>query len=168
MPWHRRAGSSLLETTLLAPLLVLLFVGALEIGKIAVTYYTIHKALRGAARMVGVLRGADFCNAEDPQLLAIKNFVVFGPDGPTGDPIVRSLTAEQVLITPERASPDDGAIADCECAGPAGCLASDGGHGPDYVVVSLSDGYPFTPRIPFRTLDPVILRPRVRIPFGGQ
>ena len=163
----RQAGAALLEATLLAPLLVLLFVGAMEMGKIALTYYTLHKALRGAARMASVLRGADFCNPDDTQLAALKNFVVFGPEGDAADPIVRALTAQAVVITPERADPENGTVAECECAGPTGCLATDGGRGPDYVVVSISDGYPFQPRIPFRTLETILLRPRVRMPFGG-
>ncbi len=163
----RRAGASLLEATLLVPLLVLLFVGAMQMGKIALTYYTLHKAMRGAARMVSTLRGADFCNPDDPQLAAIKNFIVFGPEGDAADPIVRDLTADRIVITPERADPENGAVAECECAGPAGCLATDGGRAPDFVVVSLPDGYPFQPRIPFRTLETILLRPRVRVPFGG-
>ena len=157
----------MLESVLLIPMLVLLFVGAMEIGKITLTYYTLHKALRGAGRMVSLLRGADFCNSEDPQLVAIKNFIIFGPQGDTASPIVRELTADRILITPERADPENGSVAACECGGPAGCLASEGGHAPDFVVISIADGYPFQPHIPFRTLDPILLRPRVRIPFGG-
>jgi hypothetical protein len=164
----RRRGTSLIETVLLVPVLVLLFVGAMEMGKIALTYYTLHKGMRAAARMASVLRGADFCNQEDPQLLAIKEFLVNGPVGDAEPaPLVRDLTADQILITPERADPENGTIAECECAGASGCLAAEGGRAPDYVVVSIPDGYPFQPRIPFRTLDPVLLRPRVRAPFGG-
>lgn len=164
----RRSGSTLLESVVLIPLLVLLFVGGMEFGKIALTYYQLHKALRGAARMASVLRGADFCNQEDAQLAAIKNFVVYGPDGNTASPLVRDLTPDRIVITPERGDPENGTIGECECAGPTGCLAGDGGRGPDFVRVSIPDGYPFQPRIPFRTLDTILLRPHVRVPFGGQ
>ena len=163
----QRAGAAVIEGLLLTPVLVLLFVGGMELGKITLTYYTLHKALRGAARMASTLRAADFCNAQDPQLAAIRNFVVFGPEGDAATPIVRDLTADQIVITPERAEPENGSVADCECAGPGGCLASDGGRAPDFLVVSLADGYAFQPRIPFRTLDAILLRPRVRVPFGG-
>ena len=158
----------LLESVTLIPILVLLFVGAMELGKIALTYYQLQKAFRGAARMASLLRGADFCNQDDPQLTAIKIFIVFGPDGNTASPLVRDLTPDQIVITPERADPNTVAIAECDCGGPNGCLASDGGRPPDFVRISLADGYPFQPRIPFRTLDSILLRPHVRVPFGGQ
>ncbi len=157
----------LLESVTLVPILVLLFVGAMEMGKIALTYYQVQKALRGAGRMVGVLRGVDFCNADDPQILAIKDFVVFGPGGDTSEPVVRDLTSDRIIITPERAA-DDGTISDCDCGGTDGCSLADGGRSPDFVRLSIDGGYPFQPRIPFRVLDAILLRPHVRVPFGGQ
>ncbi len=156
-----------MESTILVPMLVLLLVGAMEIGKITVTYFTLHKALRGAARLASTLRGANFCDPQDTQLLAIKNFVVFGPGGDTATPIVRDLTADRIEILPERADAATSTLAECECSGSSGCLASEGGRAPDYLTASIADGYPFQPRIPFRTLDPILLRPRVRVPFGG-
>ena len=163
---RKQHGSSVLESALLIPMLVLLFVGAMEIGKITLTYYQLHKAMRAGARMAALLRGADFCNAEDAQILALKNFIVFGPEG-TIEPLVRGLSAEQILITPERADAENGSVGGCDCSGPTGCLPSDGGHAPDYVVVEIDGGYEFQPHIPFRTLDPILLRPRVRVAFGG-
>jgi len=162
----RSRGGALLESLLLAPILVLLFVGAMEIGKVTLTYYQLHKALRSGARMAALLRGADFCSAEDQQIAAIKSFIVFGPEG-TSEPIVRNLAADQVLIQPERADRENGTIGSCECGGGAGCSLADGGSAPDYVVAEISGGYEFLVRIPFRTPTPVLLRPRVRVPFGG-
>ena len=162
-----RRGAMLLESVLMIPILVLLFVGGMEMGKIALTYYQLQKALRGGARMVAVLQGADFCNPDDFQITAIKNFIVYGPDADTSNPLVRSLTIEQILITPERADPENGAISECDCGGSDGCLISDGGRPPDYVRLSIDGGYSFQPHIPFRTLDPILLRPHVRAPFGG-
>jgi len=163
----RRRGGMLLESVTLVPILVLLFVGAMEMGKIALTYYQLHKALRGAGRMVGVLQGADFCNGDDPQITAVKNFIVFGPGGDTASPLVRDLTPDRILITPER-SADDGTIGDCDCGGTDGCSLSDGGRPPDFVRLSIDGGYPFQPHIPFRVLETILLRPHVRVPFGGQ
>ena len=165
---RRRAGGMLLESVVIIPMLVLLFVGGMEMGKIALTYYTLQKSMRGAARMVSILRGANFCDSEDPQLMAIKNFIVFGPEGDTSSPLVRDLTTDRILITAERADTENGTIGACDCSGPEGCLASDGGRSPDFVRISIQDGYPFQPRIPFRTLDTILLRPPVRVPFGGQ
>ena len=92
--------------------------------------------------------------------------IVFGPDGST-EPLVRNLSAEQVLIRPERADAANGSVADCDCGGPAGCALTDGGHAPDYIVAEIEGGYEFLLRIPFRSPAPVLLRPRVRVPFGG-
>ena len=163
-----RRGGTLIESVLIIPPLVILMVGGMEMGKIALTYYQIQKALNGAARMASLLRGADFCNQDDPQLSAIRNFIVYGPDLNTASPAVRDLTPDAIVITPERADTDSGALSECTCGGPAGCLLNDGGRPPDYVLLTLADGYPFLPRIPFRTLDRIFLRPHVRVPFGGQ
>jgi hypothetical protein len=162
----KRRGSALLESLLLIPILVLLFIGAMEFGKLTLTYYQLHKALRAGARMAALLRGADFCNAEDVQLAAVKNFIVFGPEGST-EPIVRNLTLEQVVLLPERADAENASVGSCDCAGPAGCALTDGGHAPDYILAEIDGGYEFQLRIPFRTPEPILLRPRVRVPFGG-
>ncbi len=158
----------LLESALMVPLLILLLAGGMELGKIALTYYTLQKAMGGAARMASVLRGANFCDPDDPQITAIKDFIVYGPDGANGSPIVRSLTADQILITPERMDGETGSIGPCDCSGATGCLASDGGRPPDFVEASLAGGYPFQPHIPFRVLEQILLRPHARAPFGGQ
>lgn len=161
-----KRGSALLESLLLTPILVLLFVGAMEMGQVTLTYYQLHKALRAGARMAALLRGADFCSADDQQLAAVKNFIVFGPEGST-EPIVRNLSVEQILILPERLDAENASVGSCDCGGPTGCSLADGGHAPDYVVAEIAGGYEFTVRIPFRTPEPVLLRPRVRVPFGG-
>ncbi len=156
-----------MESLLLIPMLVLLFVGAMEIGKITLTYFTLHKALRGAAGMATQLRGADFCNGEDAQLTALKSFVVLGPAGDAANPIVRDLTSDRIVVTPERADTATGEIGECGCGGPEGCLLSEGGRQPEFLALSIDGGYSYTPRIPFRTLDPILLRPHVRVPYGG-
>jgi len=160
-------GGALLESVLLVPVLAALFVGALEMGKITLTYFTLHQAMRGAARMAATLQGADFCDPEDPQLLALKTFLVYGPEGEGSGPLVRELTPDQIQILPERAIPEEGVILPCPCAGSQGCRVSEGGRAPDYVAATIPDGYPFQPRLPFRVLDPILLRPRVRVPFAG-
>ena len=48
-----------------------------------------------------------------------------------------------------------------------GCDTANGGGSPDFVVVSIPNGYEVNPRIPFLTLDPILLRPMVRVPYGG-
>ena len=161
-------GASIVETILLIPVLVLLMVGGMEFGKIFLTYYTLHKALRGAAGMASVLRGADFCDTGDPQLTAIRNFVVFGPDGNGASPLVRDLDADRIVITPERFNTEDGTIGECGCGGGGGCGTGTGTRAPDYILVTIDGGYPYEPQVPFRVLETILLRPHVRVPFGGQ
>ncbi|HYM10179.1 MAG TPA: TadE/TadG family type IV pilus assembly protein, partial [Bryobacterales bacterium] len=127
---RRRRDSMSIETLALIPALALLLVGGIEFGKIALTYYQLQKALRGAARMLSVLRGANFCDSTDPQIDAIKNFIVYGPGGNTADPIVQGLTPDAITVTPERLDADTGSIGACDCSGASGCLASDGGRAP--------------------------------------
>jgi hypothetical protein len=42
-----------------------------------------------------------------------------------------------------------------------------GGPRPDFITVSIPDGYQVTPRIPYILLDPILFKPQIRIPFGG-
>jgi len=162
----RNRGSALLETLLVTPLLVVLVFGGMEFAKATLTYYQLHKALRGGARMAALLRGADFCSAEDAQIAALKNFIVFGPDG-TVEPVVRGLEAGRILLTPERLDAENASVGTCDCTGPAGCGLSEGGRAPDYVVAEVDGGYEFELAIPFRTPETIFLRPRVRAAFGG-
>jgi hypothetical protein len=162
----KRRGAAMIESLMVVPLLALFFLGAMEFGKLTLTYYQLQKALSAGAAMAAHLRGADFCAAADPQLAAVKQFIAFGPDG-ASEPVVRNLTADQILLLPERADPQNGSIGSCECGGPAGCALTDGGRAPDYVVAEIDGGYTFQLRIPFRSPEPIVLRPRVRVPFAG-
>ena len=38
---------------------------------------------------------------------------------------------------------------------------------PDFIVVSIPSGYPVTPHIRLLPMDPIPLRPTVRVPYGG-
>lgn len=164
----RKSGASVVEGALLVPVLLLLLVGGMEFGRIALTYYTLEKTLHGAAGMASVLRGADFCAAADPQLSAVRDFVVFGPNGTTALPVVTGLTSDSIVFTPERVDPINGSVSDCYCGGGNGCSIADGGRSPDFVRVSINGGYPFQPQIPYHTFDTIYLVPEVRVPFEGQ
>jgi TadE-like protein len=161
-----RSGSSLIETAMWVPFLVMLFVGTVEMARVSYTYYAVQKALYTVARMAGTSVSANLCAEEDAIVTEAKNFAVRGGLEDTSTPPVQGLQADQIQLSLERVSPDDGALIECDCSS-SGCDTANGGVAPDYVVVSLTDGYPIQFRIPFLNVDPIPLRPRVRVPYGG-
>jgi hypothetical protein len=54
----------------------------------------------------------------------------------------------------------------CDCSA-IGCDASQGGLPPDFIVVSLTNGYTVRPVFLGFSVDPFPLRPNVRVPYGG-
>lgn len=152
---------------MMLPVLFLLLFGMVELAKIGYTYFTIHKMLYTLARFVGTQQGVNFCDDSDPLLVAAKNLAVTGTADGSADPLVGGLTAEMISVRIERYSPETEEVIECLCD-VTGCDLSQGGLGPDYIVVSIPDGYPIRFSVPFMAqLDPIPLRPMVRLPFGG-
>ncbi|MDQ2900104.1 MAG: pilus assembly protein [Acidobacteriota bacterium] len=162
----KRRGNTILEAAMFIPVIVLLLVGMEQIGKITYTYYTLRKTLYTAARYVGTQQGVNFCDAADPAITAAKFLALTGTTDNTAMPLIPDLTADMIQVQVERYDPDSQTLGVCECS-PTGCDAAAGGGEPDFVVVSIPDGYNVMPRIPFLTLDPIPLKPQVKVPFGG-
>lgn len=161
-----RHGGALLETAMFAPVLLMLFIGMVELGRIIFTYYTIEKMMYTAARFVGTQQGANLCDDGDAAVVAAKNLATTGTTDGTADPIVAGLTADQLSLRVERFNQGDGSLSQCECS-VTGCDTSQGGLPPDFVVVDLTNGYSVRPLFLKLTVEPFALRPRVRIPYGG-
>lgn len=160
---RRSKGNMVLEAALWIPVLVLLMVGMLQIGKITYVYYTLKKVVYSAARYISVQQGTNFCDPADPNIQAAINFAVTDPT--TGQVLIPSLTADMLSITTECSDPNNpGALTACDVSG---CTGAAGAQRPDYVVVTIPSGYLVTPRIPFVSIDPIALRPSVALPFGG-
>lgn len=162
----RSRGSAALETALFLPILFMLLFGTVEIGKITYTYYTLQKTLYGLARYLGTQQGVNFCDSGDATVTAAKNLVLTGTLDGSGDPIVANFTPDQVDVRIERVDPNSGDLLQCDCS-VTGCDTGNGGLAPDFIVVSLPQGYPFAPHIPLIPSDPILLRPVVRVPYGG-
>jgi len=161
-----RRGASVIEVALFVPILVTLLVGMVQIGKITYTYYTLRKTMYTMARYISMQQGVNFCDDADASILAAKNFAVSGTSTEDGaDPVLPNLTVDMISITIERVDAQSGGVGTCECS-VTGCDAAAGGRPPDFVVVSIPNGYEVRPRIPFLTLDPIPLRPQVRVPFA--
>ena len=162
----RRRGSTVMEAALFTPILVLLLMGLIELGRVAYTYVALHKILYNLARYLGTQQGVNFCDESDATVTAAKNFALTGNTEATTDPYIANLTAEQIQVRIERLNPETGALELCECSS-MGCDASTGGLAPDAIVVSIPEGYPVTLRIPRLLMDPIPLKPQVRLPYGG-
>ena len=161
-----QSGSSLLETAMFLPIMLLFLVGTIELGKVVITYFALQKTMYSIARYVGTLQGANFCDDADTAITQAKNVVITGSSSGDGNALISGLTASQVQVRIERVNADTGELLQCECS-IAGCDAGAGGLAPDFVVVSLPDGYQVGPVFPLFQVDPFLLRPRVRVPFGG-
>jgi Flp pilus assembly protein TadG len=159
----RRGGNAVLEVALFIPILLLLIVGMVQIGKITYLYYTLKKIVYAAGRELAVQQGINFCDVtDDATAQAAINFAL---NDTTGTPIVANLTALQV--TTECTDPNNPGGALMEC-GSSNCAALTISQRPDFLVVTIPNGgYQVNVRIPFLNPFPVTLNPSVMVPFGG-
>lgn len=162
----KRRGSFMLETAMYLPILFLLLFGTIELAKITYTYYTLQKTLMTVARYLGTQQGVNFCDDTDTQVQAAKDLAVTGSTEGGSESLVRNLTTSQIQVRIERTDSNTGEVGQCECS-TSGCDTANGGQGPDYIVVSIPEGYPFQLSIPQIALTPILLRPSVRMPFQG-
>jgi hypothetical protein len=159
-------GSIMLETVMFLPILLLLLLGSIELARVTYTYFTLQKTLYAIARFVGTRQGVNFCDDTDTTVALAKNYILTGASDGSGTPVVTNLTADQIQVRLERFNADGGGLGQCDCSS-TGCDTSNGGRGPDYIVVSIPNGYSITLTIPQLPLDPIILRPHVRVPYQG-
>jgi hypothetical protein len=162
---NRRSGNMIIECAMWIPFVLLLLVGMIQIAKITYVYYTVKKTLYTVGRYIATAQGVNFCDtAGDTVITAAKNFALTGAlDGGTDIPLP-ALTTDLIDVSTECIDSSTGDIGACStngCDGPGGPLR------PDFVVVSIPDGYQVSPRIPYMLIDPILLKPQVRVPFGG-
>jgi hypothetical protein len=148
------------------PILFLLLYGMVELARVTYTYYTLQKILYTLARLAGTTQAINFCDDADAMLVAAKNFAVTGTVDGSGDPLLPNLTVDQIQIRIERFNADTQELVLCDCS-ITGCDAAQGGTSPDYLVVTIPDGYRVRPAIPYMSIEEFPLKPHVRVPFGG-
>lgn len=163
---HGRSGAALIEMAMFLPVLLLLLVGMIELAKVVILYFSLQKTMYSIARYAGTAQGANFCDDNDAVATQIKNVVLTGTPEGEGQALIGGLTAAQVRIRVERFASDSGELNECVCS-IDGCDTAAGALPPDFIVVSLPDGYQVRPVFPLLQVDPFLLRPRVRVPFGG-
>jgi hypothetical protein len=162
----RRRGSSALEAAMLLPVMFVLLVGMVEIARVTYTYYMLQKMLYQLARYVGTQQGVNFCDESDPVLVAAKNYAVTGTEDGSNDPLLTNLSADMIQVRIERYSRDTGELGVCDCS-VSGCDSASGGTAPDFIVVTIPDGYTVTLAIPPAIIEEIPLKPQIRVPFGG-
>ena len=161
----RHRGSSLLETALFLPMLISLLLGMVELARVSYTYFTLQKILYAMGRYASAQPGVNFCDSSDATIVAAKNYALTGSSDGSGQPLLPNLNADQIQVGVERVSSDTGDIGECECS-ITGCDVGAGGLSPDFIVVSIPDGYSIRLNIPLLLGDPIQLRPTIRIPVG--
>ena len=157
-------GNMVLEAALFIPVLLLLIVGMVQLGKITYIYYTLKKTLFAAAQYLSAQQGVNFCDDSDTAIAAAKSFALTGTTDGSADSFLPALTTDMISIQPECFDASTGAVGPCDTSS---CSTAAGSPRPDYIVVSIPDGYQVTPRIPYMLLQPIPLRPEIRVPFGG-
>ena len=160
----RERGNMVLEALIFLPFMFLLVVGMLRIGEITYLYYTLKKALYASAQFLATQQGVDFCSDSTGLVAAAKSFGLTGTTDGSQDSFLPALTAEQIDISTECYDASTQTVGPCtlSCDGSTAGVVQ-----PDYIVVSIPDGYTIRPRIPYLLSDEIPLRPFVRVPFGG-
>lgn len=160
---RRSSGNMVLETALFIPILLLLIVGMVQIGKLTYLDYTLRKIVYSAARELSVQQGINFCDvAEDATVQTAINFALNDPN--TQAPIIANLTALQVTTQCTDPANPGGALIPCDIST---CDALTVSQRPDFLQVSIPNGYPVNVLIPFLNPIPITLNPSVTVPFGG-
>ena len=160
-----RRGNSAVEAAMLTPVLLMLLIGMYEIARITYTYYTLRKIVYGVATYLNAQQGVNFCNnPADPGIAAAINFGMTGTSDGSLPAEVSGLTADMIVVTPEsyqQATQTTGAWDSSVCI-------SGDTLPPDYITVSITNGFTVQPAIPFfATIPPISLAPEVKVPYGG-
>jgi hypothetical protein len=150
--------------------MMLILLGAVEVGRVFYVYHSLQKALRGGAALIARTPNVNYCNTTDLSLQDARNFIVWGNLQGAGQPVVQGLTSDLIQIFPERIQAGTTGVVTCSCGGdpgdPDSCDTSAGGRAPDFVVVNLAGGFPIT-IFRFANFGPINLNVSVRMPVTG-
>lgn len=101
---RRQAGIAFLEFALIAPILILLLIGVVQLGSAFYTNNALLKALGDGA----IYASANVIHnntgvVDDPlhqaTITSVQNLVVYGNPGGTGSPLIPGLTTSNVTLT---------------------------------------------------------------------
>ena len=162
---RRRSGSMAIELALWLPVMFLLIGGLIQFGKITYIYYSLQKTMNTVASLLAVQNGVNFCpDAGDPLIAAAIQFALTGTTDGSGTPAITGLTPDMITVTTQCIDPVTLTLGDCVVAG---CGTPVGAQRPDFITVSMPNGYIVQPRIPYILVDPIPLRPKAVVAYGG-
>jgi len=97
--FKRDDGTQLIEFAIVFPVLLLLFAGTTELGRLFYTYTTLAKATRGGARYLTLVTDVNTSTTAGKNLVMCGNA---GGCGGAGQPavIVPNLTVNNIVVTP--------------------------------------------------------------------
>ena len=160
-----RNGSMAIEVAMWLPVLFLLIGGIIQFGKITYVYYTLQKTMTTIASYLAVQNGVNFCpDAGDPAITAAIQFALTGTTDGSGTPAIPTLTADMITVTTQCIDPVTLTLGDCAVSG---CSTPVGAQRPDFLTVSMPNGFIVQPRIPYLLVDPIPLRPKAVVAYGG-
>jgi hypothetical protein len=160
-----RGGNVAVELALWLPVLFLLIGGVIQFGKITYTYYSLQKTMNTVASYLAVQNGVNFCpDAGDPTITAAIQFALTGTTDGSGPVAITGLTADMITVTTQCIDPVTLAPGDCAAVG---CGTPVGAQRPDFITVSMPNGYIVQLRLPYILTDPIPLRPKAVMAYGG-
>ena len=98
---QRQRGLATVEMTLVLPVLLFLVLATAELGHAFIQYNALTRAVRDGARYLSerALNGqTGVLQLKATDMVATRNLVVYGNAGGTGQPTLRGLNTNQVLI----------------------------------------------------------------------
>ena len=160
-----RSGSMAIELAMWLPVMFLLIGGIIQFGKITYIYYSLQKTMNTVASYLAVQNGVNFCpDAGDPIIAAAIQFALTGTTDGSGTPAITGLTPDMITVTTQCIDPVTRTLGDCAVSG---CGTPVGAQRPDFITVSMPNGYIVQPRIPYILVDPSPLRPKAVMAYGG-
>ena len=160
-----RGGSGALELAMWLPVVFLLIAGIIQFGKITYIYYSLQKTMNTVASYLAVQNGVNFCpDAGDPTIAAAIQFALTGTTDGSGTTAIFTLTPDMITVTTQCLDPVTLTLGDCAVSG---CGTPVGAQRPDFITVSMPNGYIIQPRIPYILLDPIPLKPKAVMAYGG-
>lgn len=146
------------EAVAVIPALVLFIVGMAQFGKVIYVNATLNQIVYAAARQLAAQQGVNFCNPDDPRIVAATTFAT---QDATGSPIVEDLPGLEY-----EAHCSDGADGTVPCE-TTGCDTLSISPKPDFIRVTIQNGYPMSIRLPLLNPVPITLQPSALVPAGG-
>ena len=149
----------MVEVAMLTPVVAMLLVGMTQIAQMTWLYYTLRKTVYSVGTYLSSQQGVNFCDPADTTVAAAINFGLTGTTDNSEPIFVQGLTADMIRVSGETWDAAN------DTMNPFACL---GVGAPDYILVSIPNGYPVRPVIPFfSVIDTIALRPQVKVPYGG-